>query len=341
MITIDGSQGEGGGQIIRSALALSILTQQPIRMVRIRAGRKKPGVLRQHLTALKAAARISNGYLEGAAIGASEVQFHPGAVVAGTYEFAVGTAGSTTLVLQTILLPLLMADGPSHVELRGGTHNPMAPPFPFIKDVYLPLLARMGASVEARLLRPGFYPAGGGAMQVTVHPAKALKPIALLDRGKIVSREAEALVADLDPGIGARELNVVKRALQFNDSELRLTETRKRHGPGNVLMIRFEAEHITEMFSAFGERRVSAESVARRAVGRAEQWLQADVPVGPYLADQLLLPVAVAGGGEFVTIPPLPHTTTNAAIIEKFLPVRVTFETMEENRVLVRVQPPR
>ena len=171
MLTINGSQGEGGGQILRTALAMSLVTGKPFRIVRIRAGRKKPGLLRQHLTAVQAAAQIGQATVEGAAIGSQELTFTPGEIRPGEYRFAVGTAGSATLVLQAVLPALLTAPGLSVLTLEGGTHNPFAPPFDFLHRSYLPLVNRMGPTVEARLERPGFYPAGGGKFVVTVEPA--------------------------------------------------------------------------------------------------------------------------------------------------------------------------
>ena len=167
MIEIDGSQGEGGGQILRTALALALVTGKPFRITNIRAGRKKPGLLRQHLTAIQAAMAVGGAAAEGATIGSRDLVFHPGAITPGTYRFAVGTAGSTTLVLQTILPALLCAGGESMLTLEGGTHNPFAPPFDFLQTTFLPQVNRLGPKVEAVLERPGFYPAGGGRFRVS------------------------------------------------------------------------------------------------------------------------------------------------------------------------------
>src|SRR6476620_518674 len=166
VITIDGSVGEGGGQIIRNSLALSLVTGQPFRIVNIRAGRKKPGLLRQHLTAVQAANQIGDAAVDGAEMGSGEVVFRPEGIRAGDYRFAIGTAGSTTLVLQTILPALILAGAPSHLTLEGGTHNPLAPPFDFLAQTFLPHLARFGPTVTATLARPGFFPAGGGRLEI-------------------------------------------------------------------------------------------------------------------------------------------------------------------------------
>src|SRR5437867_958993 len=218
MLLIDGSQGEGGGQILRTALGLSLVTGTPIRIEKIRAGRAKPGLLRQHLTAVNAATAIGAVDVEGATLGSQELTFRPGTVKPGEYRFAVGTAGSTGLVLQTVLPPLLTAPGPSTLTLEGGTHNPTAPPFDFLARAFLPLISRMGPSATARLERPGFYPAGGGQMHrvdhpgrnpETVHAARARRhpsPHGAGDGGAPVAADRRARARDRAraPGLGRR-----------------------------------------------------------------------------------------------------------------------------------------
>ena len=188
MIVIDGSAGEGGGQILRSSLALSLVTGKPFRIENIRAGRTKPGLLRQHLTALAAATQIGKAKVEGAVLGSKIVSFTPRGVTPGDYHFAVGTAGSATLVLQTVLPALMLASGPSTLVLEGGTHNPSAPPFDFISKAFLPILNRMGPCIKVELERYGFYPAGGGRFRVSINPAAQLSPIDLLTCGESRAR---------------------------------------------------------------------------------------------------------------------------------------------------------
>src|SRR5947207_15592691 len=168
MITIDGSQGEGGGQILRTSLALSLVTGQPFCMERIRVRRQKPGLLRQHLTAVEAAKTVGCAEVEGAEMNSQTLEFRPGPVTPGNYRFAVGTAGSATLVLQTVLPSLLTASGKSTLTLEGGTHNPLAPPFDFLVGSFMPLIRRMGATVELDLKAPGFFPAGGGRFHARI-----------------------------------------------------------------------------------------------------------------------------------------------------------------------------
>jgi len=323
---IDGSRGEGGGQILRSSLALALVTGEPFRAVQIRAGRRKPGLLNQHLTAVRAAEEISGARVEGACLGSRELSFTPGSVRPGDYRFDVGSAGSATLVLQTILPALAGAAGPSRLVLVGGTHNPFSPPFDFLQRVFLPLLARMGPRVEAALDQPGFYPAGGGRFRVEVQPAP-LARLELLERGAVRERRARALVARLPRAVGQREVGRVGSALGWGEAELRSEEV-KSAGPGNALMLEVASEGITELFTSFGERGVSAEAVADRAVAQVRRYFAAGVPVGDQLADQLLLPLALAGGGVFRTLEPSSHTRTNLEVLRTFLQLEVRMEEL-------------
>lgn len=337
MLTIDGSQGEGGGQILRTSLALSLVTGTPFRITRIRAGRKKPGLRRQHLTAVSAAAEIAHAQVTGAAIGSGELSFAPGEVVAGEYHFAVGTAGSTTLVLQTVLPALISAAGPSKLMLEGGTHNPHAPPFDFLQKTFLPIINRMGPRVAARLERPGFYPAGGGRFTVTIEPTARLAPIDLLERGPVGGHSAKAVVARLPRHIAERELAVIQRKMGWDAGCLHVEEVLDAPGPGNVVTIQIESEHVTEVFTGFGQRGVRAEAVADQAVRAAKRYLAADVPVGEFLADQLLLPFALAGGGSFRTLEPSLHVRTHIDVLAHFVGTQVSVERTSEQAWLVTV----
>lgn len=326
MITIDGSFGEGGGQILRTSLALSLVTGQPFRIEKIRAGRKNPGLLRQHLTAVKAAQRIGQATVEGDSIGSTHLSFTPGDITPGEYAFAVGTAGSTTLVLQTVLPALLRANNESRLTLEGGTHNPFAPPFNFLVKAFLPLLNRMGVRVEATLARYGFYPAGGGKVEIRITPTSKLAPFELLERGEIIGRRARALVANLPRAIAEREVKVIGQKLNWSAEWLRIEEVKNSNGPGNLVSVEIESANVAEVFTGFGERGVAAEAVAIKAIQEARRYLASDAAVGEYLADQLLIPLALAGGGAFTTVAPSRHTTTNIEIIRKFLPVAVRCE---------------
>jgi RNA 3'-terminal phosphate cyclase (ATP) len=279
--------------------------------------------MRQHLAAVEAARAVGGARVEGARPGSRDLLFEPGSVRAGEFRVSVGSAGSATLVLQTILPALLTARGPSSIEVEGGTDNPFAPPFEALERSFLPLVRRMGPRVEATILAHGFYPAGGGRIAVTVEPVARLTRLDLLERGQVLGRRARALVAGLPRGIADRELAVVRRELGWREGETEIVELPRERGPGNALHLEIRSEHVTEVFSAFGKRGVPAEAVAESAAREARAYLASGVPVGEHLADQLLLPIALAGGGTFRTLPLSRHATTNAAILRAFLGVEV------------------
>ncbi|HVW01430.1 MAG TPA: RNA 3'-terminal phosphate cyclase, partial [Planctomycetaceae bacterium] len=206
MLQLDGSHGEGGGQILRSSLALSIITGKPFHIRKIRAGREKPGLRPAHLAAVNAAAEICGGRTAGVAVGSRDLTFEPGELKPGDYEIDIGTAGSTTLVLQTILPPLLTAAGPSRIVLTGGTHNPFAPPFDFLERSFIPILTRMGPQIALHLERVGFAPKGRGRLVADITPAAQLTPIALTECGELVERRVRAVVAGLPRNIAEREV---------------------------------------------------------------------------------------------------------------------------------------
>jgi RNA 3'-terminal phosphate cyclase (ATP) len=250
--------------------------------------------------------------------------FVPGTVRAGDYRFAIGTAGSGTLVLQTILPALMTAVGPSRIEIEGGTHNPSAPPFHFLRGSFIPLIEMMGPKVKVELLRYGFYPAGGGQFVVEITPCADLQPITLGERGEITARRAIALVANLPYHIARRELDTVGKLLDWDTKCLSCEDTKNSVSPGNLVMIELRSSAVTEIFTAFGKLGVSAEDVATDAVEQAGAYLKSNATVGEHLADQLLLPMALAGAGSFTAASLNMHARTNMEVIQQFLPVRFT-----------------
>jgi len=324
MIEIDGSQG--GGQLLRSALSLSLCTGIGFAMQDIRAKRSRPGLMRQHLTAVNAAARISNAQVEGAALGATTLRFVPGIVQAGDYHFAIGSAGSATLVLQTVLPALWQASAPSRVRLEGGTHNPMAPSADFISSCYLPALARMGVQAELQLHVPGFHPAGGGVLETTVQPCRQLQTQEFIVRGLLQALEAKVLVSGLPAAIGQRELDELAKRLGVDAHPRHVQVVRPALGPGNVASMTVCHEQHVEHFDSHGERGLAAEDVAGRLAGTVQAYLDGGACVGEHLSDQLLLPMALAGGGRFTTATLSDHLRSNARLIEKFLPVEFDWQ---------------
>jgi RNA 3'-terminal phosphate cyclase (ATP) len=336
MITIDGSIGEGGGQVLRTALALSITTGRAFRLENIRSKRSKPGLLRQHLTAVQAATAVGDAQVDGDALGSTALTFAPRAIRPGDYRFAVGTAGSATLVMQTVLPPLLVAAGESTLVLEGGTHNPWAPPFDFLQRTFVPVVNRLGPHVETTLKRPGFYPAGGGAFTVRVRPARALGALELMHRGDVVARRVTAMVANLPRHIAEREVRVAVNGLNWHRDCGSVVNVDGAAGPGNLVLIELQSEHATEIATGFGEVGVAAEAVADQAVKEMRRYLAAGVPVGIHLADQLLTVLASSEGGVFRTVALSRHALTNIEVIRHFVDVRIA--VVEEARDVVRVE---
>jgi len=331
VLTIDGEMGEGGGQVLRTSLALSVCQGEAFKITNIRAKRKKTGLRPQHLAAVQAATAISQASVTGADIGSQQLIFKPEGVFPGHYNFDIGTAGSATLVAQAILPALMLANAPSSLTLQGGTHNPLAPPFDFFNQAFCALINRMGPKISATLERPGFFPRGGGIMHVNIQPTTRLLPLVLTKRGEVQQQWAEILLAHLPEHIAQRERAVITSALALADEHVTIREAETSPGPGNVVTLFIESEHVTEVFTSYGQRGVPAEEVAHNVTDQVKKYLQAGVPVGSYLADQLLLPLALARQGEFVTVKSSSHTMTNMAVINLFTGIKFKLKEIREN----------
>jgi len=337
MIKIDGSGGEGGGQVLRYSAALSLLTGEPFTIENIRGGRDKPGMLRQHVTALEAATLIGGAECSGLAVGSDTITFRPGNVTPGEYSFAVGTAGSTALVVQTIIVPLMLADAPSRLVIEGGTHAMAAPPFEFLAQTLLPVLSRMGPQVTATMERHGFFPRGGGRIVVDITPAP-LTPIECVERGEATGQLAEALVAGVAFDVADRELKAARKVLaDWPEDAFKGRQIAADEGPGNALLLAASFEHVTEVVSGFGKIGVPAERLAKTAAKRMAGYLKSGAFAGPYLQDQLLLPFAMAGSGAFSTVKISQHTRTAASLIERFTGRSISFKEDGDGPVLVEV----
>ncbi len=336
-LTLDGSTGEGGGQILRTGLALSMVTGRPLHITRIRAGRPKPGLMRQHLACVQAAVAVCGGQANGAELNSQALQFTPGTVRGGDYRFQIATAGSCLLVLQTVLPALMLADGESRVQLLGGTHNPMAPPFDFLERAFAPLVRRLGVGLELELQRRGFYPAGGGELVAHITPTtQPLAPVDVLERGPLQNAWGEALAPGLARSIVSRELETLGQRMgwTFEAGQLRQPPTRQNEGPGNALIATLEHAHITEVFCQLGERSLSAEQVAKRLANEVRTYQHSSGALGPHLADQWMLPLALAvwrsgQAARYTCTEVTAHTETNAQTIALGLPVQVQFTPME------------
>lgn len=349
ILHIDGSFGEGGGQIIRTALALSMITGTPIHITNIRAGRKKSGLMRQHLVCVQASQQICHASVQGAELGSQELHFSPQSIMAGKYEFNIGSAGSTNLVLQTILPALLTVEQPSEITLTGGTHNPFAPSSDFIQHAFIPALAKMDIHLDYRLLQAGFAPVGGGKITVNIQPLNEQSPILFqqIDKGKLYHIDIIANELNLDIDILKREIDSCKQYLikkQIPHDKINTQfRTLKGIGEGNncFAIVKFMDKNqqiYQDVLDLLGEKKVSAESIGKRLGGLIARLVNHGGCFDEYLTDQLLLPMALTGGGSFTSRFISEHTRTQAVMIEKFLPVTVSFEQVSDNIILVMVK---
>lgn len=334
MITIDGSFGEGGGQILRTSLSLAAITGTEVRLENLRANREKPGLMRQHLACAKAVAEICGGKLEGAELRSQTITLRPGKICGGEYHFAIGSAGSTILLAQTVLPVLLFADAPSTVTIEGGTYNDKAPAFDFFEEAYLPCLRKMGVEADVELKRVGFYPAGCGRIELHVKPAKAWRRLSLRERGELQDALVTAIGSSLEKSILVDELRIFQAGLDGIVGFRSEMADVKSAGPGNVLIAKLRYDNITEIFSVCGSLGVSRQSVAKRTVGYARQYIFRNWVVGQFLADQLMLPMALGAGGDYLTGRPTLHSETNRAIIRRFLDVNIDFRKEDNNYIM-------
>jgi RNA 3'-phosphate cyclase len=338
-IELDGSFGEGGGQILRTSLALSLLTGQPFHLRNVRARRPKPGLQAQHLRSVLAAAEVGGAAVNGASLGSCDLSFEPGPVVAGNRRFEIGTAGATGLVLHTVYLPLaLRCTEPSELTLVGGTHVTTSPTFHFLDGTWRRYLELMGLRVGLRLDRPGFYPRGGGVVRAFVQPCAAPRGITLGDRGEVTVRGVSA-VAGLDRGIAKRQARRSEHLLKRQGIDLEVQEESWEGGPGSVMVLTVETGSVPAVFVSLGARGKPAEEVAREAVEEVVSYLRAgNALVDPHSADQLVLPLALAEGAtEYRTTQVTTHLTTNVAVIRRFLPREIEVEGEEGRPGTVRV----
>jgi len=336
VLQIDGSQGEGGGQILRTSLSLSMCLNQPIRVKNIRAGRKKTGLLRQHLTCVRAAKEICDANVIGDELGSGEIEFIPNEIKSGNYRFAIGTAGSTSLVFQTIFPALLKAEKKSRVQLEGGTHNMQAPSFEFLTKCFVPTLEKMNIYVNCDLHRYGFYPNGGGEWSANIQPTFNPKRLKLLDRGDLVARSATTFTSKLPLHVSERELNKISQKLNWNADELVENQV-DSFGPGNLVSLKLAFENTTEIFDEVAQRGLKAEKVAGNAIRKLQRYQDSNAVVGEYLADQLLLPMALNTGGSFICHSMSDHVKTNIEVINQFINGAISITDIDDDTVKINV----
>lgn len=336
-VNIDGSQGEGGGQILRTALALSLVTGKPFAIEGIRAGRKKPGLMRQHLACVMAAAEVSRAKVDGARTGSLSLRFEPDRIAPGDYSWRIGSAGSSSLVMQTVLLPLLLGGGRSELWIEGGTHNGMAPPYPFLEGSFMPILAELGFEASLELERPGFYPAGGGAIRAVL-AGRAERSLSWIEKRErtIAGVEVHAWSCGIPARIGRAEAEIVGRALCV-EPERRFAHEVDAAGPGNAVAAVVDLGDGKAVFTSFGEPRLPLEKVAEDCVAQARRYIDSGARVDEHLQDQLLLPMALSGGGAFTTTEPSAHSRTNMETIKSFVDVSFVCEPLGRDLWEIRV----
>jgi len=340
MIEIDGSLGEGGGQLLRSSLTLAAITGEPFRMTRIRARRRPPGLKAQHRKAVEAMAAICRARVEGATLGSPTLLFEPGPITPGEFSFDIGTAGATSLVLQTILPPLSLASAASRVDLRGGTHVRWSPCFDYVNLQWLPYLKKIGFDADLEMARAGFYPAGGGIVHAAIRPVGCLHPIRVVQRGPLRAIRGISAVAGLDPRIGQRQRDQAASRLGVLAPVLELEVVRlSSSSPGTLLLLRAEFENSGACFFSLGERGKPAERVADEAVDELLEFLATGGAVDPYLADQLIVPLALAPGESALAVSRVTgHLTTNAEIVRRFLPARIEIDAPAGKAGVIRIE---
>jgi RNA 3'-terminal phosphate cyclase (ATP) len=335
-VLVDGSFGEGGGQILRTSLALACVTGKSLHMENIRANRRNPGLAKQHISCVYAARDITNGKCSGVELGSQVLDFQPGKTTGGNFSFDIGSAGSASLVIQTIMPPLFLAEKPSTVTVSGGTHNPMSPPYDFFERTFLPAIATGGFNAKCELLKHGFFPAGGGKIKIDVQPLDKESSSAIDFCQPAEKFEISAIIytARLPSHIADRQRGLLlKSAFAFTDAvKMRLAQPLKfenielidvtdSDGPGNCIMILLSGQNRKIIFSAFGEKGKPSEKVIREVVNLAIEFLKSGAAIDHFLADQLLIYMAMTGAGSFTTDKFSSHLQTNIGVIKKFLPV--------------------
>jgi RNA 3'-terminal phosphate cyclase (ATP) len=337
-VFVDGSMGEGGGQILRTSLALSCITGKPLHIDKIRAARRKPGLAKQHLSCVHAACQICDGHAEGASLSSTVLDFRPGPIRGGDFSFDIGSAGSASLVVQTVLPALFLADKPSTVTVTGGTHNPWAPPFDFLRETFLPAIATAGFQANCKLIKHGFFPAGGGKISFTIQPRQE-KTIRAIDLCKPLEKpdvRTRIYTARLPAHIAHRQEKLLcQSGLRIKNFEH--VDVTDSDGPGNCIMILLVASSSaawgwlsrTIVFTAFGAKGKPSEKVVREVVNLTQAFLSSGAAVDRFLADQLLIYMAISKGGSYTTNELSTHLTTNIETIKKFLPVNFNIESQE------------
>lgn len=328
MIEIDGSYGEGGGQILRTSIAIAALLQKPVKISNIRIGRPKPGLAQQHLIGVKAVQEMTNGEVKGLEIGSTEIEFFPKILKSGSYNIDIGTAGSIPLILQALLIPSAFSDAEVEINITGGTDVKWSPPMDYVKSVFYPIINKMGYEAEIKIISRGYYPKGNGKVNVKVFPLKNFKALKLTERGGLVNIQGIAHSLNLPCHIVERQVNAAKQVLRDYDVDV-TTECQKNFSTGTGITL--WANHKSSVLgaSALGEIGKPAEKVGREAAQKLLQEIKSEAPLDRHMTDQIIPYLALATGESEVMVRELTsHLRTNIYIVEKILGNR--FEILEE-----------
>ena len=332
-VFIDGSMGEGGGQVLRTSLALSCITGKGLHIENIRAARRNPGLAKQHLSCVQAASQICSGQCQGAVQRSKTLDFQPGLVHSGDFNLDIGSAGSSTLVIQTVLPALFLADTPSTVTVSGGTHNPLALPFDFLYESFLPAIASSGFHGSCKLIRHGFFPAGGGKITFDIHPWRKSgcaghKVINLCDCDRQFQIHGRIYTAKLAAYIAQRQRKLLLQST-LNIQNIEHIEVTDSDGAGNCVMLRLCDDKLPIIFTGFGMRGKPSEQVIGEVVNSAKHFLASGAAIDRFLADQLVIYMALSKAGAYTTDELSSHLLTNIEVIKKFLPVDFVIERKE------------
>ncbi len=340
MIEVDGAFGEGGGQILRTSLTLSALTGQPMHIYQIRSKRSRPGLRPQHLTAVNAIAKVTRAETQGAEPDSMDLTFYPSGIYPGKYQFDIHTAGALSLALQTLFLPLSLASGRSQLKLTGGTHVNWSPIFHYLEEQWLPIMRKIGFRLEIDLIKAGFYPAGGGEVQASILPIKALHPLTCTERGGLVRIRGLSGMGNLPEEIATRQKHQALRRLSTVCEEVKIkTLQLPAYGKGSFILLNALFSHCgSACYTALGAPGKPAQQVADEAVDQMLAHLETDGCVDHFLADQLLLPLAVSpGNSTYRTNAITHHLLTNAHVIQSFLEVDIKTEGLLGKPGLIHV----
>jgi RNA 3'-terminal phosphate cyclase (ATP) len=339
LILIDGAIGEGGGQVLRTSLALSVLLLKPFEMINIRANRPNPGIQPQHLKAIESSALISDAVVEGAYLKSNRIRFYPSRIKFGNFKFDIGTAGSTSLVLQTLYLPLSFSDGTSTLVIIGGTHVAWSPTFDYIKNCWVYFMERIGLKIKVEMKKAGFYPHGGGEIKAVISPTQGIKPIKLVERGKLSKIQIYSAHTNLTDEVAQRQAKAAEKVLKkYGDVEVIVDEL-KSHSKNTTIAITGVFENTVCCYTNLGERGKRAEIVAEEACEKFIRFISSGAVIDEHMADQILLPLSIADGvSEFTTPRITNHLLTNIETIKKFLEVDFEIEELG-NSFKVKIKP--